>query len=753
MTGLRVLLVEDSLADADLVTALLEEGRVPVLVEHAPSLSGALTALSAAPWDVALVDLSLPDAWGLDVVETLRAAYPELPLVVLTGLEDETMALDALASGAQDYVSKSELTPQLVLRALRYACERARADAAARRAARLSAALLDGLEAPTCAVDGAGRVLAVNKAMRHQSEGSLLTCEPGDDLSVLWRGESPEAEAQLLLIGLRDVLEGRRPRFELEYEAPDDVWWSIRITPLPAETGAVVMTVDVTAMKRAQQELRRAALHDGLTGLPNRTLLLDRMDQAFVHTARSGGVVAALFLDVDRFKGVNDTLGHAAGDRVLVELSHRLLRVSRATDTVARVSGDEFVVVWVDTSEAGARTRSERVVAAVNGTVEIEGREVPVTASAGLAVGTAETTAEELLRAADEAMYAAKSHGGARLDMASTELRAQMDRRRRVERLVEEALEDDRLEVHYQPVVQLATGRPTGVEALVRVRDRDGRLVSPGEFIEVAERVGLIVPMGAAVLDKACAEAASWSGNAAALTVAVNLSTRQLAQPDVVATVEASLRRSGLAADRLVLEVTESAVVEDAEAALRAMTALKELGVRTAIDDFGTGYSSFLYLKRFPVDLLKIDRSFVAGMLESPDDAAIVASVVRLGRDVGLGLIAEGVETEAQRHRLVQLGCTDAQGYLFARPVPADELAAALAGTERPLEPQPLRPRRGRPAVDRAVLARMHQMYGHGASTHTIAAVLNGEGALNPEGRRWHAHTVGRCLAASSATA
>jgi EAL domain-containing protein (putative c-di-GMP-specific phosphodiesterase class I) len=285
------------------------------------------------------------------------------------------------------------------------------------------------------------------------------------------------------------------------------------------------------------------------------------------------------------------------------------------------------------------------------------------------------------------------------------------------------------------------------------VRLPDGALLLPSSFIAAAERGGLVVPLGAAVLDAACREAAAWVGEQARLSIAVNLSARQLAQPDIVAVVQDSLARSGLSPSRLLLEVTESAVVEDAEAALRALQALRALGVRTAIDDFGTGYSSFLYLKRFPVDVLKIDRSFVAGMLDNPDDAAIVASIIRLGRDVGLSLVAEGVETEAQRWHLVRLGCPQAQGYLFARPVPASELGAAL----RPSQPALPVPRADAPAsrsrsrrtapLDAVVLQRLEQLSEQGASLNTVAAVLNGEGVPCPTGRRWHARVVARYLA------
>jgi diguanylate cyclase (GGDEF)-like protein len=744
---LHVLVVEDSAADLELVLDVLDACSTRLEARSARTLTDALAQLAAGPVDVVLADLSLPDADGLDAVRALRAAAPDLPILVLTGLDDAATAAAALAAGAQDYVPKDDVAPRLLDRAVRYAVERARAEAEVRRSARWTAALLDGLEAPTCAVDAGGRVVALNAAMSRHGSDLLLACEPGDDLAALWCSPSASRQAAGLLAGLQDVLTGRLPRHELECAGPDDRWWSVRTTPLPGGTGAVVTQVEVTSLKQAQQQLTAAALHDPLTGLPNRTLLTDRLEQAVAHAVRAGRLAAVLFIDLDRFKAVNDALGHSAGDALLVAAADRLRSAARESDTVARVSGDEFVVAWLADDAAGAQGAADRFVGALNGHLDVDGRTLSLSASAGLATTGGAESAEEVLRLADEAMYAAKSRGGSRLEVASSELRGLLARRTAVEVALEQALVEDRFEVHYQPVVRLADGEPLGVEALVRLRAADGTLLPPGDFIDVAERSGLVVAMGLRVLRTACREAASWTGAAHDLSVAVNLSTRQLAQPDLVDSVRACLAESGLRPGRLVLEVTESAVVDDAEAALRALTALRALGVLVAIDDFGTGYSSFLYLKQFPVDILKIDRAFVGGMLRSPDDAAIVASIVRLGHDVGVVLVAEGVETEEQRTHLVRLGCEQAQGFLFARPVPAAEVAAALAGTRREVSPPALPgPRPPAPVTDAATLARIVQLTHDGASPHTIAALLNREAVPSPTGRRWHPRAVARCL-------
>jgi diguanylate cyclase (GGDEF)-like protein len=745
MRSLRLLLVEDSPPDAELVVALLEDSGATADVEVCSSLREALDVLGGRTFDVAVADLSLPDALDLEAVSVLRAAAPGLPLVVLTGRDDEQMALDALAAGAQDYVAKRDLTPTLLVRALRYAQERAHADEALRVSARWTAALLDGLEAPTCAVDERGNVLAVNAALRAGERSSLLPASVGASLTAAWQGPGASRSSPALLAGLKQVLTGRVARFEHECETADGRWWSVRTTPLPGGAGAVVMQVDVTAMKVAQHQLTAAALHDPLTGLPNRALLRDRLSQSFETARRDGRVVAVVFLDLDRFKQVNDTLGHATGDAVLVAVAQRLASCARASDTVARVSGDEYVVVCLADEQEQAQALARRLVDEINGDLVVDGRRLSVTASAGLSIARPGDALDDVVQVADEAMYAAKAKGGGTLVVASDEMRGLLSRRLHAERALSRALAEERVEVHYQPVVRLTDGTVRGVEALVRLRDESNLLVPPAEFIEVAERSGLIVPLGTSVLRTACAEAASWTGVLEGLSVAVNLSTRQLAQPDVVPAVQASLTAAALAPERLVLEVTESAVVEDAEAALRALSALKEIGVRTAIDDFGTGYSSFLYLKQFPVDFLKIDRSFVSGMLENPDDAAIVASIVRLGRDIGVTLVAEGVETDEQHRHLMDLGCDEAQGYLFSRPVPVTELAAATYAAVRAVPSQSERvQRRVVLPLREGVATRIFELSRAGASLHTIAAALNSEGVPNPSGRRWHAQAVSR---------
>ena len=458
-------------------------------------------------------------------------------------------------------------------------------------------------------------------------------------------------------------------------------WFSVRITPADVDGsgGAVVSHVDVTDMHDVQQALAHQALHDGLTGLPNRLLLTDRISQALLDRGRNNGEVAVAFLDLDHFKRVNDSFGHPVGDALLVQVAERLSQRIRATDTLARLSGDEFVVVWrgLNTPDE-ALALSELLVQALLEPFDLGGPTVNVSASVGLVVASPTDDVEDLLHASDAAMYEAKGHGGNRVRMFTDALREGRDLTLAAEVDLRDALARSELVLHYQPVIDLASGRAVAVEALVRWQHPERGLLAPAQFIPVAEASGLIVPLGRWVLDEACRDAAAAQGPLAGLDVAVNLSVRQLTQSDVVSHVRDALQASGLDPRRLLLEVTESAVVEDAEVATSTLEELSRLGVRVALDDFGTGYSSLLYLRLCPISALKLDRGFVAGIGISADDEAICSSVVSLAHAVGATSIAEGVETLEQYAALREVGCRQAQGFLWSPAVPLVAVPAML---------------------------------------------------------------------------
>ena len=451
--------------------------------------------------------------------------------------------------------------------------------------------------------------------------------------------------------------------------------------------GTASIGSDVTDRRRAEEQLQHDAFHDALTGLPNRPLFMDRLQAALARRqgaaarGQKKGLFAVLFLDVDRFKLVNDSLGHSVGDRLLVELSGALTTAVRPGDTVARLGGDEFTILLEDIEERDeALAVAERIQAVLVRPFLLAGHEVFATVSIGIALsGPQYRRAEDLLRDADTAMYHAKSQGKSRHQVFDASMHARARRLLQLENDLRRAIERHEFRVHYQPIVRLGDRHLSGFEALVRWQHPERGLVGPAEFIHLAEETGLVVPLGQAVLEQACAAARDWGRSD--LSVSVNLSARQFAQPDLVELVASVLKRSGLEAERLKLEVTESVVIDNSDAAIAVLRRLKDLGLRIAIDDFGTGYSSLSYLLRLPADTLKIDRAFVAGMGEGGRNESIVRTVLALAETLGMDVVAEGVETEAQRARLAHLGCPLAQGFLFSPAVDAGR-ALQLVGED-----------------------------------------------------------------------
>jgi diguanylate cyclase (GGDEF)-like protein len=456
------------------------------------------------------------------------------------------------------------------------------------------------------------------------------------------------------------------------------------------------------AIDKALGDAVYQATHDSLTSLPNRALVLDRLEHALARSSRSGNQLAVFFVDLDRFKVINDSLGHGIGDEVLIEIARRLTTAARAGDTVGRLAGDEFVVISEDVELDEALRLAERLAAAVAQPTNVYGREAGLTSSIGVVHTSAGGQAEDLLRDADVAMYRAKERGRSRIELFDNAMRTRMLERIETEQALRRAIRSGDLRVHYQPMFSLTTGRAVSVEALVRWQLPGGRLVRPDEFIPLAEDTGLIIPLGAWVLTRACTDIARWrrdQPDLANLEVTVNLSGRQIADSGLSSIVADALFGSGLPESALTLEITESVLMEEAETTVETLRSLKGLGVGLAIDDFGTGYSSLSYLRRFPVDALKIDRSFVGGLDQGGEDLAIVTAVVRLAKALGLDVVAEGVETQGQLRELRRVGCHMAQGYLLGRPLPDADIAGVLADMRVPRSRQIRRARADVPAV------------------------------------------------------
>ena len=431
------------------------------------------------------------------------------------------------------------------------------------------------------------------------------------------------------------------------------------------------------------RELRHQALHDALTGLPNRVLALDRAEQMLARARRGHMPVAALYIDIDAFKHINDTFGHPAGDAFLQIVAERLRTVVRESDTAARLAGDEFLVLLEgSTLDAGPQLVAERLLGVLREPYDLTeqiGRKLSVTASVGVAYGQRET-AEQLIADADVALYAAKAGGKNRFAVFESEMQTAAQHRTQLELDLAEALDGDQLFLVYQPIFNLRTEQPTGVEALLRWEHPTRGLVRPDVFIPIAEANGTIVAIGRWVLQTACRQAAQWRANGNLLTISVNVSARQLDCDELVDDVLGALQSSGLDAEALTIEITETALMRDPDGNARRLAALKALGVRVAIDDFGTGYSSLAYLRQFPVDALKIDRTFIKSIADSPESGALIHTLVQLGKTLGLETFGEGIEDRSQLRHLQREQCDSGQGFLLARPLDVAALHEFLEG-------------------------------------------------------------------------
>jgi diguanylate cyclase (GGDEF)-like protein len=482
------------------------------------------------------------------------------------------------------------------------------------------------------------------------------------------------------------ILGGDHPRFQLLHRSGGTV--EVEGLSFVTGTGAGLRTASFVRPMAdpAEAAVAHAELQDTLTGLPNRSLFGYQLAHALSRVGSVPGSIAVVLLDLDRFKAINNTLGHAAGDELLLAIAQRLEASSGNAEVIARFGGDEFLALFrseVGDAHADASEFIERVRASLAQSFDVSGTEVFVDVSFGIALNTfGVDDPNSLLANAEAAMYQAKYWGGSSVETFGESMRLEVFDRMSTEHSLHRALERSELMLHYQPVVDVNSVRVVGVEALIRWQHPEQGLLAPCRFIPVAEESGLIIPIGAWVLEEACHQLSDWrdrsTGESRASSMEVNLSARQIDDPHIVDTVEAILARTGLPAEHLTLEITESALMKDAASALRVLKTLKELGVLLAIDDFGTGYSSLSYLQRFPLDILKVDRSFVEQLGVSVESEEIVSAVIRLAHALGLEVVAEGVETAEQLAALQSFDCDLAQGYLFSRPLPATEISASL---------------------------------------------------------------------------
>jgi diguanylate cyclase (GGDEF)-like protein/PAS domain S-box-containing protein len=669
---------------AGILGAAAAAAALPQLERKQRTLAAAAGLIAATLAVGPLTDGAVPSVFHLFAVVALISLYEELAPQALVLLVVAAHAVSSQAFEVQILTGEPASVGGLlgVLAGVLVASAAALAGATWRRAEEdLTERVLDSTTEGIVGIDERGRILFANGAAGRHLGTDANSLVGQDHHAAIGHLDRDGKIYDVLRCPVCRILRSAESlpvvdqQFRRVNGRPVSVEYLSTKLALPeGETGLLMTFRDVSDDAR----LARSGMHDPLTALPNRYRFADHLERALVRLGRLHCYVAVLYVDIDRFKLVNSSISHDAGDGVLVEAARRLEHVVRAQDTVARVGGDEFAVLCVDiVDEEDACRVARRILDAFLMPIKVDVHDIPVSVSVGLVVtNVADADQDRLLHDADAAMVRAKGNGGARFEVFDTAMRDRVGNRLRLETQLRHALEVGDLRVHYQPKVSLHTGHITGVEALVRWWRPEEGLVPPNEFIPVAEQSGLIVPIGEFVLEQACLDAKRWREtlpNARSLIMAVNLSARQLAEPNLVEYVGQLLERTGLPPAALCLEITESVVMNDVEESIRLLHGLKELGVKLAVDDFGTGYSSLAYLSRFPVDILKIDRSFVKGLASGGDSRPIVESVVSLASALRMITVAEGVEDEDQAGILRQLGCTLAQGFLFARPMGGEE--------------------------------------------------------------------------------
>ncbi len=735
---LRALIVEDSEDDALLLVQHLREGGYAPRWRRVDTPEALAAAIEAEEWDIVFADYTMPRFSGTRALALIRERGLDMPFIFVSGTIGEEIAVQAMKSGAHDYVMKNNtkrLLPAIEreLREAQLRRGRKRAEEALRLLQTVTQAAAEAGDVPAALTVTLEKVCetagcALGQAWLPRADGVAIECSPawysrggnrvgfrtaslgfafapGEGLpGRVWATRQPAwvsdvtqddnfprapfaREAGLKAALGVPVTAGEEVlavlEFFLDKPRPQDAQTVDLVAGVAAQLGSVLQR------KRAEERLHYLAHHDALTGLPNRVLFTDRLKQALVEAARRERLVGVAFLDLDRFKTINDSLGHGIGDQFLKAVAERLARCVREGDTVARLAGDEFTLILADMGHADhAAHVTQKVLDSLAQPFSVAGHELYTSASLGVTLYPLDDgDVEGLLRNADIAMYRAKERGGNTCEFYAADMTAKAQARLALENALRRALERSEFLLHYQPVVDLKSGRIAGIEALVRWRHPERGLVPPAEFVPVAEETGLIARLGEWVLREACEQCRRCEHGADGTPprLAVNVSPRQFQQGSLLKTVTRALEDTGFDPRRLDLEITETLLMQNAESVLAAMRELGQLGVRFSVDDFGTGYSSLAYLKHLPIGHVKIDRSFVRDIPADTNDAAIVTAILSMAHSLGIQVIAEGVETEAQFEFLRARGCDAIQGFYFSPPLPAEELALLLKVGRPPL--------------------------------------------------------------------
>lgn len=685
----RVLIITGKAADADLLEDALgsaEDG--PFIVERVTQLSDGLKRLSAGGIDAIMADLSLSDSRGTGTFDRLFAAAPHTPIMVLSAPGDETSVTEAVQRGAQGYLSKDHFGSYLVPQSLRNIIQRKVIEETFYIEKERAQITLNSISDAVIGTDLSGNVDYLNVSAERMTgwsreearghpigevmqiiDGATRKPEPNPVNLVLRKNEAMGLTAGTILIR-RD---GSEAAIEDSAAPIHDLNGQI--------TGAVIVFHDITAAEAMAAKMAHLAQHDPLTNLPNRVLLNDRITQAIALAKRQGTHLAVLFLDLDHFKHINDSLGHETGDKLLQSVARNLSACVRGSDTVSRLGGDEFVVLVTEDKYAeNAAMTADKILAALAAPHSIAQQALHITTSIGISVYPEDgRDAETMIKNADTAMYQAKEKGRNNYQFFKSDMNVRAVERQVIESNLRRALERREFVLHYQPKVNIDTGRISGAEVLLRWMHPVWGMMLPDRFVPIAEDCGLIVPIGRWVLREACAQARRWVDEGLKpASVAVNISAQEFHSKDFVEGVRGILTETGLDPGCLQLEITEGALMRDAESSTAILLRLKNIGVQLAVDDFGTGYSSLSYLNQFPIDVLKIDGSFVDEIGSTDGNGIIVKAIIAMGASLKLRVVAEGVENQEQLAFLIAQHCEEGQGNFFSQPIIADQFTRLL---------------------------------------------------------------------------
>jgi len=702
--SMKILMIEDNPDEAELIQAMLSSIKnVNFKIVHEETLQRGIEHLSIhdtgdSRIDVVLLDLHLPDSVGFESYKRLSSKAPWVPVILMTNLDDEDLALRLVRNGAQDYLLKTELDCNLLDRAIRYAIERKKVEEALRESEERYMLAIKG------ANDGLWDWDIISDRVYFSPRWKeMLLYQPDEigDHPTEWLSRIHPDDVENVQSALDKHLKGFSDHFECEHRLKRkdgvDIWVLVRGLAVQDERGnsyrMAGSLTDISLQKTTEEKLLYGAYHDSLTGLPNRALFTDRLNHCIERAKRHQKYqFCVLFIDLDRFKLINDSLGHTYGDQLLSKVADSLASCLRTIDSAARIGGDEFAILLEDVKETTDATLvAERVQQAIQNPIQLNGHRVVISASIGIIFSDSRyKIPEDLLRDADIAMYNAKVKGKACFSIFQPTMHKRAIMRMELENELREVLSNEEtchknLAVLFQPIVAINSGQILGFEALVRWNHPERGLILPNEFIPMAEETDLIHPLGLWVLKESCKQVRKWqdlekdSLDAPHLSVSVNISGRQFTRPDIVESIENTIQECGITPSCLCLEITERIFLENDKLIIKSLERLRDLGVMLQIDDFGRGYSSFSYLQHFPVSTLKIDSLFIQRLGKCDNNAEIIRSIVGLAKSLGLSVIAEGVESDYQYQELKQLDCQFVQGYFISKEISSEEAMELIA--------------------------------------------------------------------------